>query len=145
MMTDATTGRVHTLTREALLAAPEDEYMSDAQLDFFRALLLAEKHALLDAARQTTAHLQDNEAIPDWTDRATIEEEHALELRVRDRERKMMKKIDQALARIAEGNYGWCDETGEPIGIARLLVRPTATLSVEAQERHEAIERVSRG
>lgn len=144
-MTEATTEKVQTLTREALLAAPEDEYMSEAQLDFFRALLLAEKQSLQDAARQTTAHLQDNEATPDWTDRATIEEEHALELRVRDRERKMMKKIDQALARIAEGSYGWCDETGEPIGIPRLLVRPTATMSVEAQERHEAIERVSRG
>lgn len=136
---------VPALTREQLLAAPEDEYMSEAQLEFFRQLLQAEKQALIDAARETTIHLQDNEATPDWTDRATVEEEHALELRVRDRERKLMKKIDEALARIADGSYGWCEETGEPIGVPRLLARPTATLSLEAQERHEALERVSRG
>jgi DnaK suppressor protein len=134
-----------TLTREQLLAAPEDEYMSEAQLEFFRQLLLAEKQALIEAARETTVHLQDNEATPDWTDRATIEEEHALELRVRDRERKLLKKIDEALARIADGSYGWCEETGEPIGVPRLLARPTATLCLEAQERHEALERVQRG
>lgn len=133
------------LTREQLLAAPEDEYMSAPQLEFFRALLLKEKQALLDNAHETTEHLQENEATPDWTDRATIEEEHALELRVRDRERKLMKKIDQALARIDSGDYGWCEETGEPIGVPRLLARPTATLCLEAQERHEALERVSRG
>lgn len=134
-----------TMTREELLAAPEDDYMSEAQLAFFRHLLMSEKQALVEAARETTVHLQDNEATPDWTDRATVEEEHALELRVRDRERKLMKKIDEALARIEDGSYGWCEETGEPIGVPRLLVRPTATLSVEAQERHEALERVSRG
>jgi len=124
-----------TMTREELLAAPEDDYMSEAQLAFFRHLLMSEKQALVE----------DNEATPDWTDRATVEEEHALELRVRDRERKLMKKIDEALARIEDGSYGWCEETGEPIGVPRLLARPTATLSVEAQERHEALERVSRG
>ncbi|HRP98625.1 MAG TPA: RNA polymerase-binding protein DksA [Rhodocyclaceae bacterium] len=134
-----------TLTKEALLAAPEEDYMSEAQLEFFRQLLLAEKQSLIDAARETTVHLQDNEATPDWTDRATIEEEHALELRVRDRERKLLKKIDEALGRIADGSYGWCEETGEPIGVPRLLARPTATLSLEAQERHEALERVQRG
>ncbi|HRQ58279.1 MAG TPA: RNA polymerase-binding protein DksA [Azoarcus taiwanensis] len=133
------------LTREQLLASPEDEYMSAPQLEFFRALLLKEKQALLDNAHETTEHLQENEATPDWTDRATIEEEHALELRVRDRERKLMKKIDQALARIDSGDYGWCEETGEPIGVPRLLARPTATMCLEAQERHEALERVSRG
>ncbi|MBL8443494.1 MAG: RNA polymerase-binding protein DksA [Zoogloeaceae bacterium] len=136
---------IQTLTREQLLAAPEDDYMSEAQLEFFRELLQAEKQALVDAARATTMSLQDNEATPDWTDRATVEEEHALELRVRDRERKLMKKIDEALARIKDGSYGWCEETGEPIGVPRLLARPTATLSLEAQERHEALERVSRG
>ena len=134
-----------TLTREQLLAAPEDDYMSEAQLEFFRQLLQAEKQALVDAARATTMNLQDNEATPDWTDRATVEEEHALELRVRDSERKLMKKIDEALGRINDGSYGWCEETGEPIGVPRLLARPTATLSLEAQERHEALERVSRG
>jgi len=134
-----------TLTREQLLAAPEDDYMSDAQLEFFRELLQAEKQALVDAARATTVSLQDNEATPDWTDRATVEEEHALELRVRDRERKLMKKIDEALARIKDSSYGWCEETGEPIGLPRLLARPTATLSLEGQEGAEALERVSRG
>jgi DnaK suppressor protein len=133
-----------TLTKEALLAQSEEEYMSEAQLDFFRSLLLAEKQSLVEAARETTLHLQDNEATPDWTDRATVEEEHALELRVRDRERKLLKKIGEALARIEDGSYGWCEETGDPIGIARLLARPTATLSIEAQERHEALERVQR-
>jgi len=132
------------LTREALIAAPEMEYMSDAQLEFFRELLLAEKQALVESAQETSMNLQENEATPDWTDRATVEEEHALELRVRDRERKLLKKIDQALARIDDGSYGWCEETGEPIGILRLLARPTATLSIEAQERHEKLERVQR-
>ncbi len=132
------------LSKEQLLAAPESEYMSANQLAFFKALLLKEKQVLLDSAHETTENLQENEATPDWTDRATIEEEHALELRVRDRERKLMKKIDQALGRIEDGSYGWCEETGEPIGIPRLLARPTATLCIEAQERHEAIERVSR-
>ena len=135
---------VRPLTREELLAAPEDEYMSDAQLEYFRALLEAERETLLDSARETTQHLQENEVAADWTDRATVEEEHALELRVRDRERKLIKKIEQALRRIDDGSYGWCDETGEPIGIPRLLARPAATLSLEAQERHEAIERVSK-
>lgn len=128
---------VRPLTREELLAAPEDEYMSDAQLEYFRALLEAERETLLDSARETTQHLQENEVAADWTDRATVEEEHALELRVRDRERKLMKKIEQALRRIEDGSYGWCEETGEPIGIPRLLARPTATLSLEAQERRE--------
>ena len=144
-MSTVTTDDLSPLTREALLAAPEEDYMSAAQLEFFRALLLKEKQALLDNAHETTEHLQENAATADWTDRATIEEEHALELRVRDRERKLMKKIDQALARIEDGSYGWCDETGEPIGVPRLLARPTATLCLEAQERHEALERVSRG
>lgn len=144
-MSNVTPDTMPTMTREELLAAPEDDYMSEAQLAFFRHLLMSEKQALVEAARETTVHLQDNEATPDWTDRATVEEEHALELRVRDRERKLMKKIDEALARIEDGSYGWCEETGEPIGVPRLLARPTATLSVEAQERHEALERVSRG
>ncbi len=144
-MSAVKSGAQPVLTREQLLAAPEDEYMSAPQLAFFRALLLKEKQTLLDNAHETTEHLQENEATPDWTDRATIEEEHALELRVRDRERKLMKKIDQALVRIDSGDYGWCEETGEPIGVPRLLARPTATLCLEAQERHEALERVSRG
>lgn len=135
---------VRVLTKQELLAAPEDEYMSEAQLEYFRALLQAERQALLDAARETTQHLQENEVAADWTDRATVEEEHALELRVRDRERKLLKKIEQSIRRIDDGSYGWCEETGEPIGIPRLLARPTASLCLEAQERHEAIERVSK-
>lgn len=144
-MSAVESGNKSLLTREQLLAASEDDYMCEAHLDFFRNLLLKDKQGLMEAARETTMNLQDNEATPDWTDRATVEEEHALELRVRDRERKLMKKIDEALLRIEAGEYGWCEETGEPIGIPRLLARPTATLSVEAQERHEALERVSRG
>lgn len=125
------------LTREEILAAPEEDYMSARQLDFFHALLQQERDSLLDAAKETTRHLQDNEATPDPSDRASLEEDHTLELRVRDRERKHLHKIDAALARIENGTYGWCEESGEPIGIARLLARPTATFSLDAQERHE--------
>jgi DnaK suppressor protein len=130
-------------TVEELLAMPEEEYMNERQLAFFRWLLLEEKRKLMENAAQTTANLaEENVATPDWTDRATIEEEQALELRVRDRERKLMKKIDEALKRIDEGTYGYCEETGEPIGLKRLLARPTATLSIEAQERHERMEKL---
>ncbi|MCX7946534.1 MAG: RNA polymerase-binding protein DksA [Hydrogenophilus sp.] len=125
---------------------PESEYMNERQLAFFRWLLLQEKQRLLEKAAETTANLaEENINTPDWTDRATIEEEQALELRVRDRERKLMKKIDEALKRIEEGTYGYCEETGEPIGIPRLLARPTATLSIEAQERHERLEKLRAG
>mgnify|MGYP005842858075 CR=1 FL=1 len=126
------------LTEDELLAMPESEYMSDKQLDFFRARLTALKDDLLSNAGETTEHLrEDTSIVPDPADRATIEEEHALELRTRDRERKLLKKIAQALARIDSGEYGYCDETGEPIGLRRLLARPTATLSLEAQQRRE--------
>lgn len=129
------------LSDAELLAAPQSEYMSEAQLQAFKLRLLAEEHALRNAARETAHHLQDSEAAPDPTDRASAEEEHTLELRVRDRERKLLKKIEQALQRIEDGSYGWCEESGEPIGIARLLARPTASLSLEAQERHEQRKR----
>ena len=126
------------LTEEELLAMPDSEYMNDKQLDFFRARLTALKDDLLSNAGETTEHLrEDTSVVPDPADRATIEEEHALELRTRDRERKLLKKISQALARIESGEYGYCDETGEPIGLRRLLARPTATLSLEAQQRRE--------
>ncbi|HEX5357570.1 MAG TPA: RNA polymerase-binding protein DksA [Aquabacterium sp.] len=126
------------LTEAELLAMPESEYMSDKQLDFFRACLEAQKEDLLSNAGETTEHLrEDTSIVPDPADRATIEEEHALELRTRDRERKLLKKISQALVRIDSGEYGFCDETGEPIGLGRLLARPTATLSLEAQQRRE--------
>jgi len=126
------------LTEEELLAMPDSEYMNDKQLDFFRARLMALKDDLLSNAGETTEHLrEDTSIVPDPADRATIEEEHALELRTRDRERKLLKKIAQSLARIESGEYGYCDETGEPIGLRRLLARPTATLSLEAQQRRE--------
>ena len=120
----------------------ESDYMNAAQLAFFRDRLQKMKDELLANAGQTSEHLRENDMVPDPADRATIEEEHALELRTRDRERKLMKKIDESLARIEDGSYGWCEETGEPIGIPRLLARPTATLSVEAQQRREQKQRM---
>jgi DnaK suppressor protein len=126
------------LTEPELLAMPEAEYMNDKQLEFFRMRLTALKDDLLSNAGETTEHLrEDTSIVPDPADRATIEEEHALELRTRDRERKLLKKISQSLGRIEASDYGYCDETGEPIGLARLLARPTATLSLEAQQRRE--------
>jgi len=126
------------LTEAELLAMPESEYMSDQQYDFFRTVLIALKDDLLSNAGETTEHLrEDTSIVPDPADRATIEEEHALELRTRDRERKLLKKIAQSLSRIEAREYGYCDETGEPIGLRRLLARPTATLSLEAQQRRE--------
>ncbi len=126
------------LTEPELLAMPDTEYMNEKQVEFFRARLKAQKDDLLSNAGETTEHLrEDTSIVPDPADRATIEEEHALELRTRDRERKLLKKIAQALTRLDSGEYGFCDETGEPIGLARLLARPTATLSLEAQQRRE--------
>jgi RNA polymerase-binding protein DksA len=126
------------LTDAEVLAMPESEYMNEKQLEFFRAKLEKLKEDLLSNAGETTEHLrEDTTIVPDPADRATIEEEHALELRTRDRERKLLKKISQALARIDSGEYGYCDETGEPIGLGRLIARPTATLSLEAQQRRE--------
>jgi len=124
-------------TEARLLASPPSEYMSPAQLAFFRERLRAERDALLQSAHETTQHLHEFERTPDPSDRASLEEDHSLELRVRDRERKHLHTIDEALARIDDGSYGWCEFTGEPIGLARLLARPTATMSVEAQELHE--------
>jgi len=126
------------LTEAELLAMPDSEYMNDKQIEYFRLQLQAQKDDLLSNAGETTEHLrEDTTIVPDPADRATIEEEHALELRTRDRERKLLKKISQALSRLESGEYGYCDETGEPIGLARLLARPTATLSLEAQQRRE--------
>jgi DnaK suppressor protein len=126
------------LSEPELLAMPESEYMNDKQLEFFRVKLQTLKDDLLSNAGETTEHLrEDTSIVPDPADRATIEEEHALELRTRDRERKLLKKISQSLARIEAGDYGFCDETGEPIGLGRLIARPTATLSLEAQQRRE--------
>ncbi len=125
------------LTEEQMLRMPESDYMNEAQLDFFRHQLREMERELLANAGETTEHLRETVIVPDPADRATIEEEHALELRTRDRERKLLKKVQASIARIDSGDYGWCEETGEPIGIPRLLARPTATLSLEAQQRRE--------
>ena len=124
-------------TEAELLKMPESDYMNDAQLAFFRDRLQQIERDILANADETTENLRETVLVPDPADRATIEEEHALELRTRDRERKLLKKVQQSLARIDSGEYGYCEETGEPIGIPRLLARPTATLSLEAQERRE--------
>ena len=125
------------LTEEQILAMSEKDYMNSAQLAFFKARLRQLEKDLLKNAGETTEHLRETVLVPDPADRATIEEEHALELRTRDRERKLLKKIQQSLSSIDSGDYGWCEETGEPIGVPRLLARPTATLSLEAQQRRE--------
>ena len=126
------------LSDAEVIAMPDAEYMNEKQMAFFRLKLQALKRGTLDNAGETTEHLrEDTVVVPDPADRATIEEEHALELRTRDRERKLLKKIEQSIQRIDNGDYGYCDETGEPIGVGRLLARPTATLSLEAQQRRE--------
>ena len=125
------------LTAEEILKMPDDDYMNAQQLEFFRRRLTDLEKELRANADQTTVNLRETTVVPDPADRATIEEEHALELRTRDRERKLLKKVQAAIKRIDEGEYGYCEETGEPIGVRRLLARPTATLSLEAQERRE--------
>ena len=125
------------ITEAQLLKMPAKDYMNEVQLAFFKEMLLKMQAEILSNAGETTEHLRENEVVPDPADRATIEEEHALELRTRDRERKLLKKIEQSIARIDNEDYGYCDETGEPIGVPRLLARPTASLSLEAQTRRE--------
>ncbi|WP_371319910.1 RNA polymerase-binding protein DksA [Variovorax sp. dw_308] len=126
------------LSDAEVIAMPDSEYMNEKQMAFFRLKLVSLKQGILENATQTTDHLRDDAVVvPDPADRATIEEEHALVLRTRDRERKLLKKIGQSIQRIDAGDYGYCDETGEPIGVGRLLARPTATLSLEAQQRRE--------
>jgi len=132
------TKKVDELSDAEILAMSDDEYMNDKQMAYFRLKLTHLKQDILASAGQTTEHLrEDTVVVPDPADRATIEEEHALELRTRDRERKLLKKIEQSIQRIDAGDYGFCDETGEAIGVGRLLARPTATLSLEAQQRRE--------
>lgn len=125
------------LTAEEILKMPEDDYMNAQQLEFFRRRLTDLEKGLRANADQTTVNLRETTVVPDPADRATIEEEHALELRTRDRERKLLKKVQAAIKRIDDGDYGYCEETGDPIGVARLMARPTATLSLEAQQRRE--------
>ena len=130
-------GTTTLLTVDELLQMSEDDYMDDRQLAFFKHRLQSMEAELCANADQTTVNLRETTIVPDPADRATIEEEHALELRTRDRERKLLKKVQAAIKRIDDGDYGYCEETGDPIGVARLLARPTATLSLEAQQRRE--------
>lgn len=133
------------LTKEQLLASPPEDYMNEAQLAYFRNLLEQERQEILEGLESTTDHLRnDNTRESDEHDRASLEEEYQLELRIRERETRLLRKIDEALHRIDTGEYGYCEETGEPIGIPRLLARPTATLSIEAKERAEVAERTRR-
>jgi DnaK suppressor protein len=134
--------KVRELTEEELLKAPEKDYMNEAQLAFFKKRLLELREQLLRNADDTGEHLRENEITTDPSDRATLEEEYTLELRTRDRERKLLKKVEKSLRMIEDGSYGWCEETGEPIGVPRLLARPTATLSLEAQERRERVQKL---
>lgn len=123
----------------------DEPFMNERQLEYFKQKLLDWKDEILRESRETVTHLQkETENHPDLADRATSETDRALELRTRDRQRKLISKIDEALRRIEDGSYGYCEETGEPIGLARLEARPVATMSVEAQERHERRERVHR-
>jgi DnaK suppressor protein len=130
------------LTEADVLKMPEKDYMNEAQLAFFRDLLARMRDDILRKADETVEHMREVDNVSDPADRATVEEEHTLELRARDRERKLLKKIEQAIERIDNGDYGYCDETGEPIGIGRLLARPTATLTIEAQERRERLQKL---
>ena len=123
----------------------DEEFMSERQQEYFRGLLLAWKKSILSEAESTLAHLQDGPLRePDLADRASSETDWAIELRTRDRQRKLIAKIDSAIRRIDEGEYGYCAVTGEPISLARLQARPIATMTLEAQERHERNERISR-
>ena len=130
------------LTEQDILNDSGENYMTPEHLEFFKQRLLQMKQELIANATATSQHLQEQEATPDPADRATLEEEYALELRTRDRERKLLQKIDQAVARIDHGEYGYCEDTGEPIGLQRLMARPTATLSLEAQERRERMQKM---
>jgi DnaK suppressor protein len=123
----------------------KEPFMNERQRDYFRLKLLNWREDILKEAKETLLHLQEeNQNHPDIADRASSETDRAIELRARDRQRKLIAKIDEALGRIDDGTYGYCEETGEPISIRRLEARPIATLSVEAQERHEQRERVYR-
>jgi DnaK suppressor protein len=130
---------------KAYRPSDKEPFMNERQRDYFRTRLLTWREDILKEAKETLLHLQEeNQNHPDIADRASSETDRAIELRARDRQRKLISKIDEALARIDEGTYGYCEETGEPISIRRLEARPIATLSVEAQERHERRERIYR-
>ena len=130
---------------DAYRPTANEEFMNPMQLEYFRLKLLRWRAELLAESTETLQHLKEESLVkPDITDRASLETDRAVELRTRDRERKLIAKIDAALQRIDDGTYGYCEETGEPIGLRRLEARPIATLSIEAQERHEKMERVHR-
>lgn len=130
---------------EGYRPSEDEEFMSSLQLEYFRRKLIAWREELLQESSETLHHLQeDTHHEPDLTDRASLEIDLSLELRTRDRERKLISKIDDALERIKDGSYGYCEDTGEPIGVRRLDARPIATLSLEAQERHERKERTQK-
>ena len=131
------------ITEQEILNMPEDEYMNDIQLGFSKNKLLELESEMVQNAQKTTQALQEQDTnyIADPSDRATIEEEYALELRTRDRERKLLQKIRSSLESINNGEYGYCEDTGEPIGLKRLIARPTASLSIEAQERREKMQK----
>jgi DnaK suppressor protein len=123
---------------------PVRQYMCSDQLAFFRERLERERRVLLSAAQATVAELQELAATPDPSDRASLEEDHALELRLRGRDLQQLQAIEQALSRLRDGTYGWCEQSGEPIGLARLVARPTATLSLAAQQQQESEARLKR-
>jgi DnaK suppressor protein len=135
-----------TRTWESELPAgmPDRQYMCSDQLAFFRELLERERKALLSAAQATVSELQELAATPDPSDRASLEEDHALELRLRGRDLQQLHAIEQALLRVRDGSYGWCEQSGDPIGLARLVARPTATLSLAAQQQQESQARLKR-
>ncbi|WP_240164519.1 RNA polymerase-binding protein DksA [Pantoea sp. Ap-967] len=133
--------RALTMTEQELLSQPDDAYMNAAQQAFFRELLLAQRNELQDRIAGEFAVMREFEPSSDPSDLGTVEEQRQWQLRLLEREKKLLDKIDEALERISRGEYGWCRETGEPIGLRRLLLRPTATLSIEAKERQERKER----
>jgi DnaK suppressor protein len=123
----------------------DEDFMNDRQREYFRRKLTEWRESILNDSRSTVTHLQtDTASLPDVADRASAETDKSIELRARDRQRKLISKIEAALRRIDDGSYGYCDETGEPISLGRLMARPVATLSLEAQERHERAERIHR-
>lgn len=134
---------VSKLTDQDILKMGDKEYMNPIQLEFFKLKLLQQEQEILENAKKTTQAFQEQETnyIADPSDRATIEEEYALELRSRDRERKLLQKIRKAIYLIDKGDYGFCEDTGEPIGVKRLIARPAATLTIEAQERREKMQK----
>lgn len=141
---NAEAARTSRIDEAELLAMSAGDYMNEAQLAFFRQRLLELEAELRANSEETKQHLRETVATPDEADRATQEEEQVLEQRIRDRELKLLRKVEAALRRIDDGTYGYCEATGEPIGVGRLLARPTATLSLEEQERHERAERFYR-